>query len=630
MTRHWKVFASLLLWIGAAVSIHDAMHPPRETLRIDLGAGDEAYAGGFPGGWEAHERRGNATFRWTGESARLDLPVAEIQGKLRLVLRFARFSEGRAYVAVQAGARVESWSQGPSAWRVREMPIDSGLDRWTILFHSTCDESCRPGVALDWIEIRGARSIRPRVKDLFAAVLLFIAVPGLVAAAIRRSEPLLHGSPLILAGCGFVIRADPISGITMLTIAGSRALITVICLVAAWRLVGLRRKPASFDWRALLVPAAFAVLATGALSYPRFHYPDVDTHARFLKAIKSEPRLAIDPTPFQQKTRAWTRFIANHRVGFPYSSVFHVLAWPWAWAFGDVGAVKTTVVLAVALSILLVHALALKLGAGRRQAILAQCVFALLPVTASRMSLALYPSLLGQTLDIVALLLLIAGLERVVSWRGAALAGLALAVCQTAYTGSLVNVGVIVVCLAPLEIAAGARLRMMRLAAAYLVFTALIVVIQYHYFLPTFWHDILPNIGDAAASPDPGVAPRQGGALAFAIVRLAIFYGALAPMLALIGLLELRRAQRSARHVTAAVLVAGGLLAWLRFALPAVFQDAKEVELLAAPSSALIALGIGRLWRGRIASRILALAGAAGLFTWAAWRAVSYYVVRIN
>jgi hypothetical protein len=101
-------------------------------------------------------------------------------------------------------------------------------------------------------------------------------------------------------------------------------------------------------------------------------------------------------------------------------------------------------------------------------------------------------------------------------------------------------------------------------------------------------------------------------------------------MLGLIGLLELRRAQRSARHVTAAVLVAGGLLAWLRFALPAVFQDVKEVELLAVPSSVLIALGLGRLWQGRIASRLFALAGIAGFFTWAVWRAVSYYVVRIT
>jgi hypothetical protein len=403
-----------------------------------------------------------------------------------------------------------------------------------------------------------------------------------------------------------------------------------MCLVAAWRLVGLWRKPASPDWRIVLVPASFAVLATGALSHPRFHYPDVDTHARFLKAIRSEPRLVIDPTPFQQKSRTWTRFIAGRRVGFPYSSAFHVLAWPWAWMLGDVGAVKTTVVLTVALSILFVNALALRLGATRRQAVLAQCVFALLPVTASRLSLALYPSLLGQTFEILVLVLLIAKIESVVSWSDAALAGLAIAACQTAYTGSLVNVGALFLCLLPLEIAAGSRQRMLRLGLAYLVFTALIVAVQYHYFLPTLWRDVLPYIGDAAASPDPGAAPRQGSALAFAVVRLAIFYGALAPMLGLIGLLELRRAQRSARHVTAAVLVAGGLLAWLRFALPAVFQDVKEVELLAVPSSVLIALGLGRLWQGRIASRLFALAGIAGFFTWAVWRAVSYYVVRIT
>ncbi|MBN2371779.1 MAG: hypothetical protein JXO72_14960 [Vicinamibacteria bacterium] len=630
MARNWRALAISLLWIGAVVSMHEALNPPGGILRVDLGAGDEAHAGGFPGGWEAHERRGKTTYRWTGKYARIDLPVARVQGKPKLNLRFARFTDATAQVAVHVGARSDSWIQGRSGWREREIPIDSESKRFAIHFHSSCEGSFRPGIALDWIEIREARSIRPRVRELFAMALLIIAVPGLLAATIGRGAPLLYGSPLLLAGCSFLVRADPLGGLTMCGIAGPRAFAAAVCLVGAWRFAALGRKDTPIDPRMLLVPVSFVVLAASALSYPRFHYPDVDTHARFLKAIRSEPSLAIDPTPFQRRNRTWTRFIDGRRVGFPYSSAFHVLAWPWAPALGEIGAIKVTAVLCVAMSILLVNALAFRMGAGRRQAVLAQCVFVFLPVTASRLSLALYPSLLGQMLEIALLWRLITRLDRVCSWREATFTGLAAAMCQIAYTGSLMNVGMIIACLLPLEIAAGSRRRALWLGVVYFVMTVLIITIQYHYFLPALWREILPNIGDAAASPDPGFAPRQASALTCAAIRLRIFYGALAPLLALVGLLDLRRASRPARRVTAAALVASGLLAWLRFALPAVFQDVKEVELLAAPSSVLIALGLGRLSRGRGITRWAALAGATGFFAWGAWRAVGYYLARIG
>src|SRR5207249_7744953 len=137
--------------------------------------------------------------------------------------------------------------------------------------------------------------------------------------------------------------------------AGPPALVASALLALAFRVLS-RRWPetlASAGPRALVVPAAGLAVALTALSHPFYYYPDVDTHARYLAAARADPYLLLDPREYQDRTGAWTREIAGRRVAFPYSPVFHVAAWPLAVVFGEVTAIKTVAVLAVALTLLL-------------------------------------------------------------------------------------------------------------------------------------------------------------------------------------------------------------------------------------------------------------------------------------
>jgi hypothetical protein len=98
----------------------------------------------------------------------------------------------------------------------------------------------------------------------------------------------------------------------------------------------------------------------------------------------------------------------------------------------------------------------------------------------------------------------------------------------------------------------------------------------------------------ASAASD---APEAPGPLA-ALRRLGIFYDLLYPMLVGVGLVALREARTPARRVLAAVVLGGLTLLALRFIAPALFRDAKEIEMLApavaVASAAAIAWLLGR------------------------------------
>src|SRR6185503_11461079 len=83
--------------------------------------------------------------------------------------------------------------------------------------------------------------------------------------------------------------------------------------------------------------------------------------------------------------------------------------------------------------------------------LLAQVTLALLPVTASRLTLALYPALLGQALEALLIAHLMRRLDHLVGARDSAAAFAFLLVAQLAYTGSVINVSALVVVLAAIE-----------------------------------------------------------------------------------------------------------------------------------------------------------------------------------
>ena len=143
--------------------------------------------------------------------------------------------------------------------------------------------------------------------------------------------------------------------------------------------------------------------------------------------------------------------------------------------------------------------------------------------------------------------------------------------------------------------------------------------VQYARFVPVLLSVVLPNASSAA---DADAAP----AVVAALRRLAIFFDHLLPGLALLGVLSLPGAS-TARRLWRVALAAGLALFVLRYTLPALFRDAKEVELLAAPVAVAVAAACAWLWTRRW-GRVIAVASGVWIAAWGAGRAVALYAER--
>jgi hypothetical protein len=242
-------------------------------------------------------------------------------------------------------------------------------------------------------------------------------------------------------------------------------------------------------------------------------------------------------------------------------------------------------------------------------------------VTASRLVLALYPTLLAQALELLLLVFLARAVPGVAGRRSAWTLGLLLVVCEAAYTGSLLNVGLLVPILAALEAAANERRRALRLLGLYAAATLVVLIAQYARFLPVLWRDVLPHLAETRRA---GAAAGEG-VVAPALHRLGFFYDAVYPLLLVAGLLVIRGAAPAARRAVVAALLAGLALLVLRYAVPVVFRDAKEVELLAGPVAALAAGGVAWLWRRGPAPRAAVLVALLVAAAWGASRAAIAY-----
>jgi hypothetical protein len=340
------------------------------------------------------------------------------------------------------------------------------------------------------------------------------------------------------------------------------------------------------------------------------------------QALAANPTLLLDPTQPWARRGDVTREFGGTKVAIPYAVVFHALASPLAPVLGEIAAMKAMAVAALGVTLLLVFPLARALGLGVGTALLAQVLAAVVPVSTSRVTLALYPTLLGQA----AITLLLAHLARrfvhLEGARDAAAATGFLLLAQVVYTGSIISVAAVVGALAMLEALGGGRRRARWLLGSWAVATA-IALAQYLGFLPVLWRDVLPHLGH-----DSAAAATAGDPLVLGLTRLGVFYDAIFPALAVIGLLVLRTASAHARRVLAAALGAGCALAVLRFVFPGLLRDAKEVELMVAPvavtAAAAIAYGWARGGLARAAASLGTLAAVGG----GVWRSASMYADR--
>jgi hypothetical protein len=619
--RELAAWAALGLAAVAAASVAFEQPGP---LFVNLGAGDGAFARGFRAGWERDglTASGDTMFHWTEDGSRLEFPVDVRGGDLKARFRVARFAETPAEMTLWAGSKlVDRWRQKPRGWEVRS--VELGAYRGLLAFQFRSESKDGLGVALDWVEVTGARSLLPRPPVLRSLGLLLFGVPLVLAWLVgpRGAAAFALG---LCAASALAVWLDRLGGLMAVAQAALPALVGAALFALLAR--GLRRAwpDAGLTRAACAVPVAALLLATIALAHPFFYYPDVDTHARFTTAVRADPYLAWDPTEYQLKTGAWTRTLGATQVRFPYSPFFHALAIPLVGVVGDVAAVKTVAALALALTLLLVQVLARALGLSAGEALSAQLALALFPVSGSRLTLALYPTLLGQATSLLLVVHLARRFAHLTGARDAAAAFAFLLLAQAAYTGSLFGVAAFVLLFAALELVSGDRRAALRLLGAYAVAALIVAALQYGRFVPVLVHDVLPRLR-AAPGQEAGT---PGGAWREAMGRLRLFYDSLPLALSALGLLALRKAPRPGRRLMLALLGAGLGLLGLRYAAPALFRDAKEIELLAPPIAVLTAAGLGALARRGLLGRLCAIAAGVALLRWGALAAQAAYAAR--
>ena len=313
-------FAWALLLLLALAAAIVAFEQPKPLL-VNLGAGDGPFARGFRSGWERDglQGSGDTMFHWSQDGSRLEFPVDVRGGALSARFRLARFAATPAEITLSAGGKiVDHWLQKPHGWEIRS--VELGDYRGLLAFQLRSQSEDGLGVALDWVEVRGAHELLPRSPLLRSLGLLFLGVPLVLAFVLGLRGALGSAAGLLLAAA-VALWLDRLGGLVALASAAGPALIAAALL--ALLALGLRRawQDAPLAPATLAVPAAALLLAILALSHPFFYYPDVDTHARFTSAVRADPFLAWDPTEYQMKTGAWTRTIGGAKVRFPYSTM---------------------------------------------------------------------------------------------------------------------------------------------------------------------------------------------------------------------------------------------------------------------------------------------------------------------
>jgi hypothetical protein len=240
-------------------------------------------------------------FRWAEDGSRLELPVSVRSGRLTARIRLARFAPSPTEVTVEAGGRaVDRWVQPSVGWRVREVDLGELRGPLTLTFRAHGEGSDPTAVAVDWAEVVGAETVRPTSR-LAGRLAFYFLGPPLLAWLITRSSALATGVAAFAAAGG---RGRGLAG-------------------SPGRSLGLRGRgsagvprrprpagPGSADdpalarsrrrarGRTVALPILFAIAACVAFFHPFCYYPDVDTHGRFLQALRDNPRCSwIPPSP---------------------------------------------------------------------------------------------------------------------------------------------------------------------------------------------------------------------------------------------------------------------------------------------------------------------------------------------
>jgi hypothetical protein len=585
MRRSWGVLGPVLVGLVATqLGLAAAARAPVPTL-LDLSLGTGRWSWGFGEGEEPLP----ATFRWSRARAGLELPLdAGASPRGQVELRAARF--------VETPARIEVWVNGvvfghfearPGGFRrhVLSAPVPAGP--LTIELRSDDPER---GVALDWV----------RLSDVP------LEVPWRVPWA--HVGPAALGGALVIAGAGPVLAAAAAlgAGLALAAFAAWTPFATAHALATAGAVATLSLLLVATGVRLARAPAGLVALfalslaiKSAALFHPSYFYPDARQNHRLVHALADAGDGGLEERTRAMQERlnvAYPRIVAAKPYAFPYSAVFYLPFTALDAGEEIVRAIAATALIAAALECLVAYALALPL-LGRGGGLIAAAVSLLLPPLQSRLLYAMWSTVAGHLLDLLAVLALMAWLRRPGPLRLALLWAAAQAALFT-YVSSLLNMGALCAGgLAALWLARGERtddgrpldVRFAWQPVAAFGLAALVAIgLLYSRFVLLFVTEIVPAlVAGGGVAPDAG-APVVAPGLADALLRVARFAGPLATLLALAGSWKLLASGGGGPRVALlAYLLAFGLLVALRGLGGGLFRDLKEVE-FAAP---LLAIG---------------------------------------
>jgi hypothetical protein len=607
----------LLLAAAPALILALAGVPGPVTVLFNLGPNDADHISGF----EPHyEIEGPVATRWTTYRAEVDLPLTLRGGPADVSYRFSRVLPETAVVEVLLDSRlIDRFTCRGGVWSTRTAHL-AALPPTPLHIEMRIDSHDRRnlGLKVDWIrfDVSGGR-VGWRGLARWRPVLLVV-----VAFLIFRLSGLSPEMAALLTvpwsvGAWIWGSIDPFALAHVL----SKVLLPALVLTGVCAAV-LRGRPGG-RWVVPLFLAGYLLKGAGVF-HPAFFYPDVQNHGRYVAAYaEAEGRVAERGVAAQRKVNtAYPRFVAGRAYAFPYSPVFFI---PFTWLGPDSARVEDAlrhVGLAAAAAevpaVFWIASMVLGPGAG----VAAAAVAAFLPPLYSRLLYAMWPTIAGHFLDVLAIgaaLTLVRRPEK----RGPLIAfGLLTLAAFLTYISSLFNLALFIVFLAVLE-----RRRAPALLGLLAVAAGATVLWLYGSFTRAFFFEIVPALarGGGVAAPASASGPSPGG-LPAALSRVPLFYGWGFPALAVAGLVLVRRqADRPARHVLAAYGLAFVALVLMRGLGGGLFRDLKEITfvgpLVAVGAGASLEALAGRGRRGRAAVMLLAV----GLLAFTAERYRFYF-----
>lgn len=581
MRLKWDIAALLVLaslaWWGPTAALRWA----RPAL-LNLGPNDAEYLQGFRGEWE---RDKDTRFHWTTQAASLTLPL-RIRGdghilRMRVRRHFLDPAQVTLRVEDQTVAAFPIQADSKDAYRVIEFPLPPlrGDRPFRLLIRAIPTSSNPLGMAIDWLEVE-RRGPDARIALLTATrtrLLAAVLLVGLAVGAAGSRRLALTGSSVLLAVCLWGAAWD--------AVALERILREGLPALAFVGLLGLgltRWSPAA---RAFGIPtktlgAALILLTLGAAAvrllivlHPQFYYPDVKVHSLFAWQLvrRGLPAFLKEFTANQFRFSLGLQLENGHWYAFPYPPAFYILCWPlirWAGYRPEV-AVSVLAAVVNALETFIVFAIARRLRLSPAVATAAAAAHTLLPIFLARLSLAYFPSLVGHTMDALAILFLVAHLDRLQRLRVVLGLGALLALALLTYTQGLLNFAILLPLFLLLDLAfertREARRQQLGLAMAGALGVLLSFAVFYGRYVPTFVQmrkgipmaeeqivldkaeaaarvrsveEETPAVDDDNPFDGPNVDLVRG--IRKAAWRLWVFYGAFAPVVVL-GLILLAR-----------------------------------------------------------------------------------------